>query len=93
MSENDEDLVPAFTFVATANAVKYCNGIPHFIDIEDKHFGINFDKLRIYLKKISVSKKNHCINKNTGRRIKAIIPVHVFGHPVEIKKLLSLSKN
>ena len=93
VGKNDEVLVPSFTFVATANAVKYCNGIPHFVDIEDRHFGIDFDKLRIYLKKIAVVKKNFCINKNTGRRIKAIIPVHVFGHPVEIKKLLSLSKD
>ena len=93
VSKNDEVLVPSFTFVATANAVKYCDGVPHFVDIEDKHFGIDFDKLRVYLNKIAVIKKNVCINKSTGRRIKAIIPVHVFGHPVEIKKLLSLSKD
>ena len=49
VSKNDEVLVPSFTFVATANAVKYCDGVPHFVDIEDKHFGIDFDKLRIYL--------------------------------------------
>ena len=53
ISKNDEVLVPSFTFVATANAVKYCGGIPHFVDIEDQHFGIDFDKLRIYLKKLS----------------------------------------
>ena len=90
---NDEVLVPSFTFVATANAVKYCNAIPHFVDIEDQHFGIDFDKLRIYLKKITSVKKNVCINKNTGRRIKAIIPVHVFGHPVKINKLMALARD
>ena len=93
IKENEEVLVPSFTFVGTANAIKYCGAVPHFVDIEDKHFGIDFDKLRVYLNKIAVIKKNVCINKSTGRRIKAIIPVHVFGHPVEIKKLLSLSKD
>jgi len=92
IGKNDEVLVPAFTFVATANAVKYCGGIPHFVDIEDQHFNIDFDKLKIYLKKTTIIKNNFCINKNTGRKIKAIIPVHVFGHPVEITKLISAAK-
>ena len=59
VQQNDEVLVPAFTFVATANAVKYCGGIPHFIDIEESHFGINVKKLANYLKKIAIKKKKH----------------------------------
>ena len=90
--KNDEILVPSFTFVATANAVKYCGAIPHFIDIEDKNFGINIPKLEKYLKKNSITKNKLCINKNTGRTIKGIIPVHIFGHPVQMDKLLSLAK-
>ena len=70
VQQNDEVLVPAFTFVATANAVKYCGGIPHFIDIEESHFGINVKKLANYLKKIAIKKGNFCFNKRTGRRIK-----------------------
>ena len=92
VKENDEVLVPAFTFVATANAVKYCNAIPHFVDIEENHFGIDIDKLKNYLKKITIVKNKTCINKITGKRIKAIIPVHVFGHPINIDKLLNLAK-
>ena len=92
VKENDEVLVPAFTFVATANAVKYCNAVPHFVDIEEEYFGVDVDKLRNYLKKITLVKNNICINKSTGRRIKAMIPVHVFGHPVNINKLLNLAK-
>ena len=45
IQKNDEVLVPSFTFVGTVNAVKYCGGIPHFVDIEDSHFGINVKKL------------------------------------------------
>ena len=92
IKENDEVLVPSFTFVAAANVIKYCNAIPHFVDIEEEHFGINVKKLERYLNNITIIKKNVCINKLTGREIKAIIPVHVFGHPLEIDKLMELAK-
>jgi len=92
IQKNDEVLVPSFTFVGAVNAVKYCGGIPHFVDIEESHFGINVKKLTNYLKKIAIKKKNICINKLTGRRIKAIIPVHVFGHLMKINELTKLAK-
>tara|TARA_Y100000590_G_scaffold163199_1_gene187088 strand:+ start:25241 stop:26407 length:1167 start_codon:yes stop_codon:yes gene_type:complete len=90
--KNDEVLVPSFTFVATANAVKYCGAVPHFIDIEDKNFGINIPKLEKYLEKNTFIKNKHCINKKTGRIIKGIIPVHIFGHPVQMDKLVILAR-
>ncbi|MDC0059768.1 aminotransferase class I/II-fold pyridoxal phosphate-dependent enzyme, partial [Pelagibacteraceae bacterium] len=92
VKENDEVLIPSFTFVGTANAVKYCGAIPHFVDIEEEHFGINISKLSKYLKKIVIKKKNYSINKLTGRRITAVIPVHVFGHFMEINELIKLAK-
>ena len=57
VKKDTEVLIPSFTFVGTANAVKYCEAIPHFIDIEEKHFGINVKKLEMYLKKIAIKKK------------------------------------
>jgi len=90
--KNDEVLVPSFTFVATANAVKYCGAVPHFVDIEDKNFGINISKLEKYLEKNTFIKNKHCINKNTRRIIKGIIPVHIFGHPVQMDKLVILAR-
>ena len=92
IKENEEVLVPSFTFVGTANAIKYCGAVPHFVDIEDKHFGINVKKLSNYLQKITIKKKNICINKITGRKIKAIIPVHVFGHFIQIEELSVIAK-
>ena len=59
IKENDEVLVPSFTFVGTANAIKYCGAVPHFVDIEDKHFGINVKKLSNYLQRITIKKKIH----------------------------------
>ena len=42
---NEEVLIPAFNFVASANATLYCNAVPHFIDVEKKTLGIDFEKL------------------------------------------------
>ena len=92
VKQNDEVLLPAITFVATANAVAQCHAIPHFVDIENESLGIDAHKLEKYLLKNTYIKNNSCFNKNTKRRIKAIIPVHIFGHPCEIEKILKVSR-
>lgn len=89
----DEVLLPALTFVATANAVAYCNAIPHFIDADEENLGINIKKLKDYLEVNTEIKNNQCFNKQTGRRIKAIIPVHIFGHPVDMQAIKNLAKD
>ncbi|HHY20994.1 MAG TPA: LegC family aminotransferase, partial [Bacilli bacterium] len=87
VEHNDEVLVPALTFVATANAVSYCGAIPHFIDIEERTLGVDPLKLRTYLKENTEIKEDGCYNKETRRRIKAIVPMHTFGHPVDLDAL------
>lgn len=83
----DEVLTPALTFVATANAVTYCSAIPHFVDSEERTLGLDPFKLRDYLNDITILNKSGCINKYTGRRLKAVIPMHTFGHPVDLDPL------
>ena len=90
VEQNDEVLIPALTFIATANAVVYCGGVPHFIDSESKTLGIDADKLRDYLKNIADIRNNECYNKITNRRIKAVVPMHTFGHPVDLDKLVAV---
>lgn len=87
---NDEVLIPTLTFIATGNAVKYCNAIPHFADSELSTLGLAAHKLDDYLAEISVMKNGACINKKTGRRIKAVVPMHTFGHPVDIEGIMAL---
>ena len=89
---HDEVLVPALTFVGTVNAISYLGSKPHFVDSNIKNFGIDCDKLEIYLKTISIVKNKKLYNKKTGNRIKAILPVHIFGHPCEIEKIIRLAK-
>ena len=81
INENDEVLLPSFTYVATANAVKYCNATPNFVDIEKTNFGVCPKKLEIYLKKIVKKRGNKSFNKFSKKRIKALIVVHVYGLP------------
>ena len=86
----DEVLVPALTFVATANAVCYCGAIPHFVDSEEKTLGLDPHKLATYMEAISEVRENGCFNKQTGRRIRAVIPMHTFGHPVDLDPLMQV---
>ena len=87
---HDEILVPSLTFVGTANAIKHCNATPHFIDSDLISLGICLNNLETHLQKISIKRGKHIYNKNTGRRIFAVIPVHVYGHIINMKKLSTL---
>jgi len=89
----DEVLIPALTFVATANAVRYCAATPHFIDSEDRTLGVDADALRAYLERIADRTAGQCINRQTGRVIRALVPMHTFGHPVDIEALLAVASD
>jgi len=92
VNQGDEVLVQAFTFVATANAISYCGAIPHFVDTEKENLGIDPVKLQDYLAEITVNLDRETINKITGRRIKALVVMHTFGHPSKMDELLEVSK-
>ncbi|MEZ0232426.1 MAG: LegC family aminotransferase [Methylophilaceae bacterium] len=86
----DEVLVPTLTFVATANAVSYCGAIPHFVDSEENTLGVDAEKLNSYLQRIAEVREGGCFNKLTGHRIKALLPMHAFGHPVDLDALFNI---
>lgn len=86
----DEVLMPALTFIATANAISYCEAIPHFIDSEEATLGVDPRKLNIYLEEIAEQRPDGCYNRLSGKRIKAIVPMHTFGHPVDIDSLVEV---
>lgn len=87
----DEVLIPALTFVATANAVTYCGATPHFVDSEERTLGVDAVKLRAYLVSHTEQRLGQCVNSTTGRVIRALVPMHVFGHPVEIDRLMAIA--
>ncbi|MEO6410735.1 MAG: LegC family aminotransferase [Burkholderiaceae bacterium] len=87
----DEVLLPTLTFIATANAVSYCQAIPHFVDSEERSFGMDAQALRDYLGTRTDQRSGHCIHRSTGRVIRAMVPMHVFGHPADIDALLGVA--
>jgi aminotransferase in exopolysaccharide biosynthesis len=90
---NDEVLVPALTFVATVNAITYCNAIPHFVDSEEGTLGIDTSKLRDYLQKNTSQQSGKCVNNLSGHIVRALVPMHTFGHPSDIDGLLSIAND
>jgi perosamine synthetase len=89
----EEVLLPALTFIATANAVTYCQATPHFVDSEDRSLGMDAHALRSYLSSTTDMRMGHCVNRITGRVIRAMVPMHTFGHPVDIDALLGISRD
>ena len=87
----DEVLVPALTFIATTNAVAYCNASPHFVDSDLVTLGVDSVKLRNYLLSHTEQRSNQCINRATGQVIRALVPMHTFGHPVDMDGLLAIA--
>jgi len=92
VKNNDEILVPTITFAGTANAIVYSGAIPHFVDSEFETLGIDPLKLEKYLEKITIKKGKFYFNKKTKRKIKAIMPVHVFGNICQINRILKIAK-
>lgn len=87
----EEVLIPALTFVATANAVTYCGATPHFVDSEESTLGMAPRALREYLQRISEIRNGQCVNRNTGCVIRALVPMHTFGHPVDIECVMAVA--
>ena len=88
---NDEVIVPALTFVATANAVQYLGAVPHFADSEESTLGLDPGALSDWLKVNAEPSGDAYRNRQTGRRLSALIPMHTFGHPCDLEGLLAIA--
>lgn len=91
---DDEVLLPSLTFVATANAVFHAGAVPHFVDCSPATLGLDAAALERYLDSVAERRAQGrmTINRTTGRRIRAVVPVHVFGHPVDMPPLLAVAE-
>ena len=83
----DEVLMPPMSFVATANAVSHLGAIPHFVDIEKETLGICPESLADRLGSVGEKREGGLFNRETGRRIGAVLSVHVFGNPAAVDKV------
>ena len=90
VEKDDEVLVQSLTFIATANAISYCNATPHFVDVDKETLGLSPSLLKGYLDEIAEMRDGRCFNKKTGKRISACVPMHTFGFPLYIDELVEL---
>ncbi|OQY98965.1 MAG: aminotransferase DegT [Candidatus Brocadia sp. UTAMX2] len=84
IGRDEEVLTQALTFVATSNAIVYAGGRPVFIDSDRDTLGMGPEKLAEFLRTCTVQKDDGCYNKKSGCKIRACVPVHIFGHPAKI---------
>jgi len=91
VERGDEVLMPALTFIATANAAAYLGAVPHFVDSEERSLGVDADKLQAHLDQVARIDGDVCVNRRTGARIRALVVMHVFGHPCDIDALAAVA--
>ena len=87
----DEVLVPTLTFIATANAVCYCGAVPVFVDVEASTWGLDPAKVDDFLAKECDVRGGVVVNRATGRTVRAVLPVHLYGHPVDLDAFLDVA--
>lgn len=92
VTASDEVLMPSLTFIATANAVSYTGARPHFVDSESTSLGVDAAKLDDYLRDIAEVVDGVCVNRRTGAPLRALVAMHVFGHPCDLDALCELAQ-
>ena len=90
VERDDEVLTQALTFIATCNAISYIGAHPVFIDVDMETLGLSPKAVKDWLVKNAEVKNGTCYNKHSGRRVKACVPMHTFGHPVKIDELVAV---
>ena len=90
VERDDEVLTQALTFIATCNALSYIGAHPVFLDVDVETMGLSPDAVKEWLAKNAEIRNGQCYNKRTGRRVKACVPMHTFGHPVRLDELVAV---
>lgn len=90
VASGDEVITQPLTFVATVNAIKYCGAEPCFVDVDRDTMGLSPDALRSFLEESAVLEDGLCKNRVTGRVIRAVVPMHTFGHPARMDEIVAI---
>ena len=89
---DDEVLVSTLTFIAPVNAIRYAGAWPVFVDAEPTYWQIDPDGVRDFIERKCEWSNNELLNRRTKRRVSAIIPVHILGHPVDMEPILTIAR-
>jgi perosamine synthetase len=90
VNESCEVITQPLTFVATCNAISYCNASPLFVDVDKDTMGMSPESLEAFLQTYTTLQDGVCINKTTGKKIGAVVPMHTFGHPCRIDRIAEI---
>lgn len=88
VKRNDLVITQALTFVATGNVIHHMGAEPVFLDVSEKSLGLCPLAVSQFLEKFADIDQDGAVHKITGQRIRAVVPMHTFGHPVELDELL-----
>lgn len=87
VKKDDEVITQPLTFIATCNAISYIGAKPVFVDVDRETMGMSPEKLEHFLQNQTKMENGCCINKTSKRQIKAVVPMHTFGIPINIDAL------
>ncbi len=90
VNEGDLVVTQPLTFVATCNAISYCGAEPFFVDVDRRTLGMSSESLRRFFEERAVRRNGMTVDRRTGRRIAAVVPMHTFGHPCRIDEIAAL---
>lgn len=94
VSQGDLVITQALTFVATCNAIRYCGAEPLFIDVDEMTLGLSPKALEAWLQgHASLDASGACVERETGRKISACMPMHTFGHPADLAGLVRVCES
>lgn len=90
VSQGDEVITQALSFIATCNAISYCGATPVFVDVDHDTLGMSPVSLRSFLSTNTSQTSAGCINNSTGQKISAVVPMHTFGQPCRIDEIAKI---
>ena len=86
----DEVITQSLSFIATCNAISYCGAKPVFVDVDRDTLGLSPGSLHAFLATGTTRTSAGCINKTSGRKISAVVPMHTFGHPCRVDEIAGI---
>jgi perosamine synthetase len=92
VKRDEEVIMPSLTFIAPANAVRYVGAWPVFMDSDPVYWQMDPAKVEDFLRNGCERRGAEIFNRTTGRRVAALLPVHVLGHPCDMAALTAISR-
>ena len=93
VEEGDMVITQPLTFIATTNAIVYAGAVPAFVDVDKDTMGLSPTSLERFLQDNAQLRNGTCYHKQTGRRIKACLPMHTFGHACRIEEIIAICEH